>query len=156
MIVGIDPGQTGGLAYIDERGCRSWAVAMPVLGKDIDGALLADLLRDWAPETVIVEKVHSMPKQGVASTFKFGTGFGRILGVLEALGAPYRLVTPQEWKKTVLTGTAKDKDAAIAFASRAFPHISLTPGQKRKPHDGMADALCLAEYGRQLMAKGVA
>ena len=81
---------------------------------------------------------------------------GDLLGILEALGIPYRLVTPQAWKKTVLAGTTKDKSAAVQFCRRAFPGVSLTPGRKRVPHDGMADALCLAEYGRQLMAKGAA
>jgi len=154
MIVGIDPGQSGGVAYIDLEGCRSWAEPMPTLGKDIDAYAVSDWLRDWQPDTVIVEKVHSMPKQGVVSMFRFGLGFGRILGVLEALAIPYRLVTPQEWKRVVLAGTAKDKDAAIAFARRAYPHIDLTPGRKRTPHDGIADAVCLADYGRQLIGRG--
>ena len=127
---------------------------MPVAGKEIDGHTIAALLREWQPSVVYVEKVHSMPKQGVASTFKFGMGYGVIIGICDALGLPYRLVTPQAWKKQVLAGTTKDKDAAISFVRRAYPHVNLTPGAKRKPHDGMADALCIAEFGRHLMAKG--
>lgn len=156
MIIGIDPGQTGGIAYIDHASGQSHAMPMPVMGKDIDGHELANALRGLTIDTVILEKVHAMPKQGVSSTFKFGMGFGLVIGVCEALGIPYRLVTPQAWKKTVLAGTAKDKDAAVAFVRRAYPSIDLTPGRKRVPHDGMADAVCLAEYGRQLMTPGVA
>jgi crossover junction endodeoxyribonuclease RuvC len=151
MIVGIDPGQTGGLAYIDTEGASSWAVPMPVAGKEIDGHAIADMLRNWGPDTVYIERVHSMPGQGVASTFKFGMGYGVIIGICDALGLPYRLITPQAWKKRVLAGTAKDKDAAISFVRRAYPHVDLTPGAKRKPHDGIADALCIAEFGRMLM-----
>ncbi|GAA0567591.1 hypothetical protein ACFQH5_15765 [Halomonas salifodinae] len=156
MIVGIDPGQTGGIAYIDDASGSSHAMPMPVTGREIDGHELANALRGRSIRTVIIEKVHAMPKQGVSSTFKFGMGFGLVIGVCEALGISYRLVTPQAWKKVVLAGTAKDKDAAISFVRRAYPSVDLTPGRKRVPHDGMADALCLAEYGRQLMVKGAA
>ncbi|MFG6139489.1 hypothetical protein [Halomonas sp. B23F22_10] len=148
MIVGIDPGQTGGIAGIANTG-ECLAIPMPVMGKDIDGHEIAARLKVLRPDMVILEKVHAMPKQGVSSTFKFGMGFGLVIGVCEALSIPYRLVTPQAWKKVVLAGTAKDKDAAVAFVRRAYPSIDLTPGRKRVPHDGMADAVCLAEYGRQ-------
>jgi len=156
MIVGIDPGQTGGIAYIDAASGTSDAIPMPLMGKEIDGHELANALRGRSIDTVILEKVHAMPKQGVSSTFKFGMGFGLVIGVCEALSIPYRLVTPQAWKKAVLAGTTKDKDAAVSFVRRAYPSIDLTPGRKRVPHDGMADAVCLAEYGRQLMVPGAA
>lgn len=155
MIVGIDPGKAGGIAYIAPNGAVN-GQPMPLVGKEIDGHALAQELRHLGPDTVIVEKSQAMPGQGVTSMFNYGVGFGRLLGILEALGLPYRLVTPQAWKGVVLAGTAKDKDAAIAFVRRAYPSINLTPGQKRKPHDGIADAVCIAEYGRQLMIPGVA
>ncbi len=111
-------------------------------------------MRELSPSVVFIEKVHAMPKQGVSSTFKFGMGYGLVIGVCEALGIPYRLVTPQAWKKVVLAGTAKDKDAAVSFVRRAYPGVDLIPGKKRVPHDGIADAMCIAEFGRQMMAKG--
>ncbi len=42
--------------------------------------------------------------------------------------------------------------AAIAFVSRRFPGVPLlaTP-RSRVPHDGIADAVCVAEYGRRLL-----
>ncbi|MDF3917497.1 hypothetical protein P3W43_01365 [Salinicola salarius] len=155
MIIGIDPGQKGGIAIMteDRNAC---GYVMPLAGKEIDGHELANYLRGLPDVLVIIEKVHSMPKQGVASTFKFGMGFGIVIGVCEALGLPYRLVTPQAWKKAVLSGTAKDKSAAINFVRRAYPGLDLSPGRLRAPHDGIADAVCLAEYGRQLMAKETA
>ncbi len=153
MIVGIDPGKSGGVASISRE--VATAFPMPILGKEIDGAALGYWLRCVSPETVIIEKSQAMPGQGVTSMFNYGAGFGRLLGICEALGLPYRLVTPQRWKGVVLAGTAKDKDAAISFVRRAYPSINLTPGRKRKAHDGIADAVCLAEYGRQLMIPGL-
>lgn len=155
IIVGIDPGQSGGIALIHPSGnVASWV--MPLAGKEIDGHEVANYLRGLTPLTVFIEKVHSMPKQGLSSTFKFGMGYGLVIGICEALEIPYRLVTPQAWKKVVLSGTAKDKDAAISFVRRAYPSVDMTPGKKRVPHDGIADAVCIAEYGRQLMSKGAA
>lgn len=154
MICGIDPGKAGAIAHISPDGCS--AIPMPVTGKDVDGHEIAKILRALRPDTIIIEKAQAMPKQGVTSMFNYGVGFGRLLGIIEALGLPYRLVTPQQWKGVVLAGTTKNKDAAIAFVRRAYPGVNLTPGQKRKPHDGMADAICMAEYGRQLMLPGVA
>lgn len=150
MIIGIDPGLSGGIAYISPTGGHD-ARPMPLAGNEIDGHEIAAQIKAVMPDVVILEKVHAMPKQGVSSTFKFGMGYGIVIGVCEALGIPYRLVTPKAWKKTVLAGTKKDKDAAISFVRRAYPSIDLTPGRKRVPHDGMADAICIAEYGRQLM-----
>jgi len=154
MIVGIDPGKAGGIAFISPDGVND-AMAMPLMGKDIDGAEVAAILRSLNADTVIIEKSQAMPGQGVTSMFNYGAGFGRLLGICEALGLSYRLVTPQRWKGVVLAGTAKDKDAAIAFVRRAYPSINLTPGRKRTAHDGIADAVCLAEYGRQLMIPGL-
>ncbi|MGM0858641.1 MAG: Holliday junction endonuclease [Pseudomonadota bacterium] len=153
MIIGIDPGKQGGIAYISPAG-EIAARPMPIIGKDVDGGEIASQLKALLPDIVIIEKSQAMPGQGVTSMFNYGVGFGRLLGVIEALGIPYRLVTPQAWKKVVLAGTAKDKSAAVSFVRHAFPAVNLTPGQKRLPHDGMADALCIAEYGRQLMTGG--
>ena len=96
-----------------------------------------------------VELVHSMPKQGVASTFTFGKGCGEVLGVLTALEAVIHEPTPQAWKKVMMAGTDKSKDAAIQVAENLFPEIQLIPKGCRVPNDGMAEALLLAEWCRR-------
>ena len=89
--------------------------------------------------------------QGTASMFGFGRGLGLREGILAALAIPHVAVTPQAWKRSILAGTARDKPAAIAFAQGFFPDVSLLPTPRcRVPHDGLADAPCLAEYGRVL------
>jgi len=150
-ILSIDPGLRGGVALLGVS--NPVADMLPLCGKDIDGLAIANMLRSTKPDLVILEKVHSMPKQGVASTFKFAEGYGRIKGILEGLGIPYQLVTPQEWKKHVLKGTNKDKDAAIQYVRRKYPTINLMPRRKRTPQDGIADAVCIAEYGMLMNRK---
>ena len=149
LSIGIDPGQKGGIAILRYGGDLE-AFPMPMAGKEIDVSALVFRLSGVSKlenKLAIVEKVHSMPKQGVASSFKFGKLYGCILGVLGALFIPIKLVTPQAWKKEILAGTKKDKDAAIDYVSMRYPNFSLIPVRYRKPHDGMADAICLAEYG---------
>ena len=57
-------------------------------------------------------------------------------------------MTPQALKKEVLAGTAKDKQAAIDHCLSAYPGVRLMATDKsRTYHSGMADAICIAEYG---------
>ena len=48
----------------------------------------------------VMEAVHSMPGQGVASTFKFGYVTGQLAALADLLDIPVRsYVPPQSWKK---------------------------------------------------------
>jgi len=100
----------------------------------------------WGDIYFCIEKAQAMPKQGVVSMFNYGMGFGELKGLLTGLGVPYKEIQPQRWKKDILQGTKKDKGAAIKYCQMAYPTIDLTPGRKTKPHDGIADAVCIAEY----------
>ena len=146
-ILGIDPGQKGGLAFLSERVS---AYPMLLAGKELDIPGITDLILSY-PEIslAVVEKVHSFPGQGVSSVFKFGKGYGTLLGILGALKIPTILVTPQAWKKVILAGSKKDKDAAIEYVRMKYPDFELIMPRCRKPHDGCADAICLAEYGQR-------
>lgn len=146
-IVAIDPGKNGAIAFISSQEDDPIVHPMPMAGKELDLPAIAELIQ--SADLVVIEKVHAMPGQGVTSMFTFGCGYGAIQGITAALKIRTELVPPQTWKSSVLKGTKKDKDAAIAYCRKAFPDISLVLPRCRKPHDGMADALCLAEYGRR-------
>jgi crossover junction endodeoxyribonuclease RuvC len=153
IVIGIDPGAKGGIAFIlPSPHTRDHSIAMPMAGKDVDAGRLAALLRGATTGSTLaiayLEKVHAMPKQGVSSSFKFGESYGVVKGVLGAISLPYQLVTPQKWKKVVLEGTDKSKEAAIDFCRRMYPEVNLLATERsRKPHSGIADALCIAHYG---------
>jgi hypothetical protein len=52
--------------------------------------------------------------------------------------------------RDLLQGVAGDgKQRAISWARQACPGLDLTPGAMRKPHDGLADAACLALWGQR-------
>ncbi len=151
-IVGIGPGKSGGLAFYAHNGSVS-ATVMPIAGKAYDGLAILEYITD--ADLVVIEKVGAMPGQGVTSMFNFGAGYGLLQGICLGVGIPYELVTPQRWKKVVLADTKKDKNAAISYCRRRFPGVSLLASERcKKPHDGIADALCLMEYGRRVFGGG--
>lgn len=155
LLLGIDPGLQGAVAALDPTGAVMGTWPMPVAGGEVHAAGLADLLRSLRCldahqdiGRVCLEKVSAMPKQGVASTFRFGCGWGMVRGVCAALAIPVTLVPPPLWKKRVLLGLPHDKAGAVQFCASRWPSADLILPGCRVPHDGIADALCLAEYGR--------
>jgi crossover junction endodeoxyribonuclease RuvC len=151
-IISFDPGLKGAIAIH----CHGTTTAhpMPLAGKGLDLASIATMVKSASPDIAVIEKVGSMPGQGVASTFTFGCGYGQLQGLLAGLGIPFELVTPQCWKKAILAGTTKDKNAAIAYCRRAFPDVPLVMPRCRNPHDGIADALCLLQHGLRSFCSG--
>lgn len=149
---GIDPGQDGAVALLpadDLPQVEAWPG---------DPSTAADLLRSWSMDNdihlVALESVHAMPKQGVASTFKFGVNFGAWQGILAVLGLPYLMPRPTEWQKGLVRKSdgPDPKARSLAVARRLFPEVDL---QRKKDH-GKADALLLAWFAGQVCGKKVA
>ena len=145
LVVGIDPGMGGAIAILDVDDWTLKVFDMPTLmagtgsKRIIDIPALVQILREQAVHTVI-EKVHSMPGQGVASMFSFGEGDGILQGVLAAMDQPTTKVTPQTWKKALSVPT--EKDGARARASELMPLCS--GAWSLKKHDGRAEAAMIA------------
>ncbi|MFO1126474.1 MAG: hypothetical protein U1E25_15110 [Methylocystis sp.] len=145
-ILGVDPGLSGALAFYFSAHAELIACEdMPSVDGNIDAATLAARIRQMSPDFAIVERVAAMPKQGVASTFKFGASYGSIIGVIAALGIPYELVTPTRWKRHFRLGA--DKEEARALALRTWPARSEL--FERKKDHGRAEAALLARYGAE-------
>ena len=146
--MGIDPGLSGGIALLgtdSERLFRVWRMpTMEVGGKrHVNGALLADLVRENLPHRVFVEAVGARPGQGVTSMFSFGRGLGVVEGVMAALQVPIAFLSPAAWRGAVkLRG---GKDDARGAATRLWPdharHFSLAKD------DGVAEAALIALAG---------
>lgn len=94
-----------------------------------------------------IETQQAMPKQGVNSMFHLGETYGMIEAILILSGLPFIRINPKTWKKEILAGTNKDKFAAINYVRCRYPDLDLNVGiRKIIYHDGMADAVCIAEY----------
>ena len=144
IYLGIDPGQKGGIAWL---GKKYHTYAMPDTTKAVLGLIQA--LSTGLVTTCIIEHAQAMPKQGGVSMFNYGQHYGELIGIMTALGIKIIEVRAAVWKKAM--GLTKDKDASIALCERLFPSVDLLPSDRsRKPSDGMAEALLLAEYGRRM------
>ena len=150
IVVGIDPGKEGGVCVNRGGYIGAEARPLPLAGKLVDLKALRGFILPMhsspPPDLVAVEFQQAMPGDGFQSLNYLLPQYGQILGACMAWGWPVRTPKPRAWKAEVLKGTAKDKIAAVQYASLLYPGISLTPGKKRRPHDGMADALCIAEW----------
>ena len=140
--IGIDPGKSGALALLTEDG---QCTVVPFQ----ESAYTAILKAASGPSSVCcLEKVGAMPGQGVVSMFNFGHNLGYIEGLLQAFDIPYQLVPPQTWKKEFCV--TSDKNTSIEVCRKLFPHVCLIPtARSRKPSDGMAEAMLMAEYARR-------
>lgn len=166
IYIGIDPGLSGAVAVLNDG---------PVIGGSptplcpivydtptalVEGektkrkyltsamAFILKSFRERGDVLAVLENVHSMPKQGVASSFCFGEGKGMWEGILAAFEIPVELVSPQRWKKAIMADQGKDKSAARFKAMALFP--TLADQLKLVKHDGRAEALLMAEYARRL------
>lgn len=143
MIAAIDPGKTGAIAMLYTDG-QLYIEDMPALDKEINGAAIADIFREFPPDHVFIEAVNSFG-MGRQSAFNFGQGVGVLKGVMATLAVPFTPVTPAKWKKHY--GLSRDKDAARATATRLFPaNADLF---KRKKDDGRAEAALIALWGKE-------
>jgi crossover junction endodeoxyribonuclease RuvC len=174
IYIGIDPGLNGAVAVINENvlgntevdGFRYLVEVFDTPTMEIESsgkvrnkyntAAMAELLSPYLEippfatgrSLVVLESVHSMPKQGVASSFTFGEGLGMWKGIIAAYRLPLELPSPQRWKKLMMADMGKDKDASRLKATQLFP--VLAGKLSRKKDDGRAEALLMAEYGRRL------
>ena len=137
-ILGIDPGQSGGLAI--RTGDNVYAFKMPETERDIHD-LIYDFGFKYDNIIVFLESVHSMPGQGVVSSFKFGRGYGFLRGIITSLQYPLHDVSPQKWQKALGCLTKGDKNVTKQKAQQLFPKLKIT--------HAIADAVLIAEYGRR-------
>lgn len=136
--------------------------------------LFADLTAKYKGELkhIVMENVHAIHGSAATSTFTFGGLVWSEEILLIVCEIPYTLVTPKDWqkemwqgivplrkagKKCEKTGVIKKgpiltKETSLIAIKRLFPKLILTDPTKPKarvPHDGIVDAVLLAEYGRR-------
>ena len=148
IFIGVDPGKGGGLAALNHIGHVLNVVSMPESDSD-----LYRVLSLWGAQEgrAYLEKVHAFPGEGVTSSFRFGSEFGRVKMALVAAEIPFELVTPYTWQRAVgvmRKGKSQRADHKRALKNRA---LELFPGARVTM--ATCDALLIAEYGR-LKEKG--
>lgn len=142
-IMGIDPGHTGGIALIVDGHLQEVAtLPQQTGGKTTSGRGLAEHIRAWNPDLIVIEAVHCNGQNGSKANWSLGHSMGTIEGVVEALRQPSVKMSPQEWKK--LSGLiGKTKDDGRALAQALWPHHYQTFNTKAWG-EGRADAALIA------------
>lgn len=146
--IGIDPGQSGGIAALRPSFDTVVALKMPATERDVLEAISQfDQIGDNSA-VACIEQVHSMPGQGVSSTFKFGVGYGGLRMALTAAGIAFETVTPRKWQAAFSIPTRRLNEPKSQFkqrlkgtAQRLFPKVAVTLAT--------CDALLIAEYCRR-------
>lgn len=149
-ILGIDPGQSGGIVLIDTVSGEVRAEKMPETFPDIHDFLME--LRSSCGGSVTMKAYlenvgHGMPGQSSAATAKFARHNGHLEMALYSLGIPTEMVTPQKWMKFYSNSLGKStgmekkewKNRLKGEAQRLFPNEKVTLC--------VADALLIANYG---------
>lgn len=155
--IGIDPGKSGSIATITSH-CNTRCDIIQILDLDITTICIASFLKNIeGNKLVVLERVHAMPiwwggsedktkptkfipKQGIASTFKFGESYGKLKGILETLEISYKEVLARVWQKQMNCLTKGDKKVTHKKAKQLFPEIANKITHKN------ADALLIAKY----------
>lgn len=115
IYVGIDIG------YNNPSVCVLWDehifIHLPKI-KD-DGEMDFDFLHSILPVIperriiALIEDVHSFPKQGVVSTFKFGFSKGLFIGLCVSRGYEVYGISPQFWKSQYGLTSKSKKDSVL-------------------------------------------
>jgi hypothetical protein len=148
-IIGIDPGEGGGIAVIGGRLGKSPSLwKMPDTMADIYGLLVNIYANCPDGALCILEDVgKGVPGQSSRATATFARHNGHLEMALFALGIPTIKVTPQKWQKFYSNniGTSRGltktvwKNKLKGLAQQMFPNSNITLYT--------ADALLIANYG---------
>lgn len=157
-ILGIDPGQTGGLVLLGPSGSVMSKSVMPVRkDNELDKNELLDILVEWHTWDdfhIFFERIIPF-----AMSAKGALAFGRQLGMLEYIfwQKEYKttFVEAAKWTRVMHQGidaNLKPKVRSLIAVERLFPGVNLKATDKcKKDHDGLVDALLIAEYGRRTL-----
>lgn len=147
LYIGLDPGKKGAMAIIGHSNTTGETYMCKIIPYDPQEYIKT--LKQFNGATVCIEQVHSISKQGIASSFTFGVMYGWLLGMLDTIGVSYQAVSPQKWKKDF--GLLRsEKSMSVEVCQHLLPNASLYRTERcKKPDDGMAEAALLALYAKR-------
>lgn len=146
IILGIDPGAKGALAWVTREGHLLEVTDMPMF--EIRGKLrvsaqgLATAMTKRDVHVVVIEGTHAVPQGSGSSNHAFGYACGLCEGVAAGVGLPVMIIRAGVWKRKA--AVPKDKGAARQLATRTWPGAADL--FKRVRDDGCAEAALLARW----------
>lgn len=155
--IAIDPGIYGAIAMIDSKG-KAHIYDTPILinpkkkkrAKEYDLIKARELLKRLTKKKakIFIEGVHPF-LGGKVPNFLLGRSRGLWEGLIVGLGLRYELVPMISWTRFHFgpKKREKKKKSNIRKAKKLFPKAKKYFILRK--HDGRADALLIAEYGRR-------
>jgi crossover junction endodeoxyribonuclease RuvC len=148
ILLGIDPGISGGLAIVStdtgrapyvEEGTRTPSFKQ---GKHtlVDADDIFKWLTQWPIDQVVIEKTTSYG-MGLATAYAFGKSCGSVEAIAQLACKRIEWVTPAVWKRHFKL--SKDKQASLDLAHRCFGRSFQWD---KKADDGIAEAALLCQW----------
>jgi len=150
---------------LNERGEIVEQGVMPLVANtELDVVAAKNILTINSPCHVFIEDVHAIFGAAAGSTFAFGHICGSIETLVKCCDIPHTKVQPKLWQKSIYQGIPEirkpskngkkgkldTKAMSAVAAKRLFPTADLRKSDKCKVvHDGIVDAVLIAEYGRR-------
>ncbi len=145
LIVGVDPGASGGVCVMRPGGEVVAVFKLPVTAVE-----MREVLRPYVDEydspMLFVELVQPHPGKVRSGMHKLMKCAGALEGVAVTLGFAFREVPPAVWQRKHNCLTKGDKNVSKAKAMELFPKHKITLWS--------ADAMLIADYGRMLLVEG--
>jgi hypothetical protein len=160
LFVGIDGGINGGISGIDGEGNIIFMTIMPTVSssydlKELENVFDKLLLRYEL--LVMLEDIHIIPISGNKTIAKMFDLFGTMKTFLYMKRISYQIVRASTWQKALYKGIqANDtKTAGIMWCLKKYPKEDfLATPRCKKPHDGITDSVCIANYNRYIEIGG--
>jgi crossover junction endodeoxyribonuclease RuvC len=158
IILGIDPGLSGGLAFVGglpgEQPRLLDVIDVPVIGEKakrrVDPAVLSFIRRHKADHAYI-ERAQAMPDQGASSGFNYGRAVGALEMAVCGCLVPLTPIESTAWKKA--HGLLKrEKEDSRQRAIQLFPG-NRKPFDRKMDHN-RAEAALIAWFGWMLSVHG--
>lgn len=141
--IGIDPGANGALCILHED---NRTIFVDFKQDGLKGYI--DILSSLENiQRIGLEKVGSMPGQGVKSMFSFGQRLGELEGMLQTLHLGYIMTRPAEWQKSCGVKPKSGKKGIYEVVSKIYPNAELN-GTRGGIKDGRCDSLGIAHNSR--------
>lgn len=168
--IAADPGKDGALVCLDGDGRLVDRMVTPRVGATGPVDLAAECkfclnLFGKNPDKVsfIVEDVHALYGVSTSSTSSLMENKGQLEGIFFTMATlhnncSFYLIAPKTWQKTVWmhcdkvmdSNKVNTKKTSLACAKRLWPNDSFLKNERCKiPHDGIVDAMLIAEAGRR-------
>jgi hypothetical protein len=156
VVLGIDPGVSGALAFLDSDRELFAVYDMPTVKDNghtiVDFLALVAIVEKHNPDRAMTEEPW-----GFRANATFAVSYGTLLGAFQYMRRPpLERVHPTVWQAKIfdLAGGWLDaddtKEASRQYAASMWGTEHLFRGKGRKPDDNRCDAACVAYYAALL------